>query len=265
MNHRATLLAFWAVLLCAGQYAQADNDRDGTGYYLPVPDANVARAPLDRPLPVQPEVGLTPPHTVGSVCGIDVSHYQGQINWQMTCIDENVRYVYIKATEGSGLVDCNYRKNIREARRNGLLVGSYHFFSPSVSSMMQLRNFTDAVRPYEQDLIPIVDVERRGRCSLGEFHRKLEGLLRGIERVYGVRPIIYTGVNFFNKYLAGRFSRYDFMIARYGEDVPELMEDVRILLWQFTQEGRVAGVSGCVDRSCFLDKYGLQDIMIPRK
>lgn len=220
---------------------------------------------MDRPLPLQQEISLIPPHDVGTVYGIDVSHYQGRINWQIVGIDENVRYVYIKATEGSGLVDCNYKENLREARRNGIPVGSYHFFCPSVSSLMQLRNFTDIVKAHEQDLIPIVDVERRGRCSAGEFHRKLEALLRGIERIYGVRPIIYTGVNFFNKYLAGRYSKYGFMIARYGDDVPELMDDVRILMWQFTQEGCVAGVSGHVDRSCFLDKYGLYDIMLPQK
>ena len=53
------------------------------------------------------------------------------------------------------------------------------------------------------------------------------------------------------------------MIARYGDDVPELMEDVRIVLWQFTQHGSVSGIGGHVDRSCFLDKCGLQDIMLP--
>ena len=232
-------------------------------YRLPQPDPEVPRAGLDRPLSPVPEVRLAQAHNVVRIFGIDVSHYQGKINWQMAALDENVRFAYIKATEGSGLVDNYYRRNVRGARNYGIPVGSYHFFSPSASAMTQLRNFMDVVRPGEQDLIPIVDVERRGKGSLRDFQAKLQNFLTGIERIYGVKPIIYTGVNFFNKYLAGKFSKYDFMIARYGDDVPELMEDVRIVLWQFTQHGSVSGIGGHVDRSCFLDKCGLQDIMLP--
>lgn len=236
-------------------------------YNLPEPDPMPQYAKMDRRLPVQHEPTLHhAQHHASSLYGIDVSHYQGSINWQLASIDKNVRFVYIKATESGGLVDDHYHRNISEARRYGIPAGSYHFFSPTASAMVQLQNFMDNVDPKKQDLIPIVDVEKRGKGSLSDFHNKLQSFLVGVERIFGVKPIIYTGVNFFNKYLAGHFSGYKFMIARYNvEEPPTLNEPVQIVLWQFTQEGSVGGVRGYVDRSCFLDGYGLQDIRIPRK
>ena len=55
--------------------------------------------------------------------GIDVSRYQGDIDWQTVKTDKNVSYVYLKATEGASLVDVTYRYNLTEARKAGLKVG----------------------------------------------------------------------------------------------------------------------------------------------
>lgn len=63
--------------------------------------------------------------------GIDVSHYQGTIDWQRVVRSTNISYVYLKATEGANYVDDTYRRNLTEARRAGLSVGSYHFTAPA--------------------------------------------------------------------------------------------------------------------------------------
>lgn len=181
----------------------------------------------------------------------------------MVATDPNASYVYIKGTESVSHVDDEYQRNIREAKRLGIPVGTYHFFSPKESGLIQFQNFSSVCDYKMQDLIPVVDVEHRGRVSLGYFHTQLKILLEEIERAYGVRPIIYTGVNFYNKYLSGMYKKYRFFIARYNtEEQPELCDDVPIVLWQFTPEGYVNGIKGHVDRSCLLDNYSLQDIMI---
>ena len=105
--------------------------------------------------------------------GIDVSRYQGKIDWQTVKTDKNVGYVYLKATEGASLVDVTYRYNLDEARKAGLKVGCYHFFSPTVAPETQFDNFSANVKLDEQDLLPIIDVETRGRCSLKQFCDKL--------------------------------------------------------------------------------------------
>ena len=171
--------------------------------------------------------------------GIDVSRYQGDIDWQTVKSDKNVSYVYLKATEGASLVDVTYRYNLTEARKAGLKVGCY-----------------------QQDLIPIIDVEIIGKGSAQRFCERLTRFLHMVEEHYGIRPIIYTSSNFYNKYLAGKYTDYKYMIARYAEDIPELTDDIRFVMWQFTANGRIEGINGPVDRSRFMDEYHLGDILI---
>lgn len=196
--------------------------------------------------------------------GIDVSRYQGVIDWDAVGNDRNVSYVYLKATEGASLVDVRYHYNLRGARSAGLRVGCYHFFSPTIDAETQFRNFVSVVKLEEQDLIPIIDVETVGRSNIKRFRERLSKFLRMIEQHYGIRPIIYTSVNFYNKYLAGRYTEYKYMIARYGDVEPFLADDVEFVMWQFTANGRIDGIRGSVDRSRFMDGYHIGDILIRR-
>lgn len=231
-------------------------------YEIPEPDA-LPKAPLpERPQPRIDE--LRPPihHTVAQGQGIDVSHYQGRIDWDEVATDKDITFVYVKATEGGNLEDEFYLRNLYGAKRVGIPVGSYHFFSPTVSALVQLENFRSTVDPRQQDLIPIVDVEKRGKASLAQFQKSLKAFLDGVERMFGVKPIIYTGVNFYAKYLEGKFTGYKFMVARYAEEFPGLSEDVPIVLWQYSSTSYVDGIRGHVDRSVFLDKYSVVDILL---
>ena len=231
---------------------------------LPMPDALPPVAQPDRPLP--PVRELRPPvhHTVNrQQQGIDVSHYQGRINWEEVARSGDVTFAYVKATEGSGYVDDCYLRNLYGAKRVGIPVGVYHFFSPSASALVQLENFRLNVDPRQQDLIPVVDVEKCGRGSIQQFRGRLKSFLDGVERMFGVKPIIYTGVNFYAKYLEGRFTGYRFMVARYAEEFPGLSDDVPVVLWQYSCTSHVDGIKGHVDKSMFLDRYTVADIMLP--
>lgn len=231
------------------------------------PDALMSPLQPATALARQPEVTIRRKrHTTGKR-GIDVSHYQDQINWDAVAEDKDVSYAYIKATEHAGLVDSHFQRNLREARRVGVPVGCYHFFSPTAAPQAQLKNLTSAV-PHlkEHDLVPMIDVEVLGRkTSPAELRSRLRQFLKGVEEYYGVRPIVYTGQNFYNKYLAGHFEDYLFMIAKYSEEMPELEGNAKLALWQYSASGRVKGIRGAVDRSCFIDNYTLRDILIKRK
>ena len=232
-------------------------------YELPMPDTLPPVPQPDRPLPRVADLTGPVHHVTGRGEGIDVSHYQGRIDWEAVARDRTISFVYVKATEGAGWVDDMYLRNLYGAKRVGLPVGVYHFFSPTASALVQLENFRTNVDPREQDLVPIVDVEKRGGGSLAQFQAKLRAFLDGVERMFGVKPIIYTGVNFYAKYLEGRFTGYRFMVARYAEEFPGLSEDVPIVLWQYSQTSRVEGIKGHVDRSIFLDLCTIDDIMLP--
>ena len=110
--------------------------------------------------------GLLPhPRSKYHYDGIDVSHHQGPIDWPLVASDTCIQFVYIKATEGSTHVDTLYQYNIREAKRAGLLVGSYHFLTSSSSMRSQFNNFITQVDSTSQHLLPMVDVEWSGAVS----------------------------------------------------------------------------------------------------
>lgn len=228
------------------------------------PDAPLAPLEPQEPISFDVIAAHQREHYVGAShnMGIDVSHYQGSINWTQVARSGEVSYVYVKATEGSSLVDNTYRTNLTGARRAGLKVGVYHFFSPRVPVPEQVQNFTRNVNLREMDLVPIIDVEHIKGVTKEQLCSRLKKFLEQVERHYGVRPILYTFARFYNNYLSQHFSNYRFMIARYHTDVPELVNDVQFVMWQFTSEGHIAGIRGNVDRSRFMDNYDLQDILL---
>lgn len=198
----------------------------------------------------------------GGLTGFDISHYQGHINWDQLIEDENAGFMYIKASEGSGLQDNMYQRNFAEAKRVGFKVGSYHFFRATATAHEQFKNFMSMVRKEDQDLLPIVDVETIGRgVNMFTFHERLTSLLRLIEMEFGKRPLIYTGQNFYNKYLYGaQYRGYKFMIASYSFEEPVLQSNDDFLLWQYTGHGSARGVRGHIDISRFVRGHSIKEI-----
>lgn len=195
--------------------------------------------------------------------GIDVSHYQERIDWKTVSKDKNVGYVYLKATESNNLVDETYAFNLSEARSNGLKVGSYHFFRPTVDATSQFENFRRIVNKKKQDLLPIIDVEVTGGVTTVTMHARLLELLKLVTKEYGQHPLIYTGKSFYNKYFAGssQYKQYMFMIAQYTTDEPSLSDGNDFIMWQFTAKGSVNGIRGNVDRSCFVGRHSIKEIL----
>ena len=93
--------------------------------------------------------------------GIDVSNHQGKIDWEKVASDKNIQFVYIKVTEGATHVDKSYAHNIKEARKNGLKAGSYHYLRNTSTIRDQFQNFKNVAKKEYQDLIPMVDVEEK--------------------------------------------------------------------------------------------------------
>ena len=81
------------------------------------------------------------------VKGVDVSSYQGEINWEILS-EQNISFAFIKATEGSSLVDKNFAYNFEEAKKTSIAVGAYHFFSYDSKGETQAENFINTVEPY---------------------------------------------------------------------------------------------------------------------
>lgn len=216
-----------------------------------------------RLLPIQ-EISLTSHAHINTTYkeGIDVSHYQGLIDWQQVGQEAQVSYVYIKATEGQSFVDKRYRYNIVQARQAGLSVGSYHFYRPRVSPYEQFENMVTNIRKEEQDLVPMIDVETTGNVSNEELVAGLEELAILLTQYYGKKPLIYTYQNFYNKHLVGALPGHEWMIAKYKDEAPVLTDNLPYMMWQYTQTGRIPGIKGKVDRSRLMGESVLSRLQL---
>jgi len=198
--------------------------------------------------------------TCKHIHGIDISHYQGDIFWN-TVGNANISYCYIKATEGGNNIDSKYEKNVLACRNHGILVGSYHFYRPQVDQQKQINNFLVQCNPQMQDLVPMIDIESVPKgMRVEEFQDSLRKFLKLFKKVYRVTPLIYSGRNFYNKYLHKQVKKYPLMIAQYAKEEPKLADKHKILLWQYTGSGHLNGVKGNIDKSRFLKKGKLKKI-----
>ena len=203
--------------------------------------------------------------TCDHVHGIDLSHYQGEVFWETVGENTKMAYVYLKATEGGDRIDEMYERNINLAHRYGLKVGSYHFYRPKTEQVKQLENFKTQCLPGEQDLIPMIDIETKQGLNTEEFCDSLMKFLTLVEEAYKQKPLLYTGTNFYNKYLQGKIDDYQLMIAQYTEREPVLADERDFTLWQYTGKGSIVGVSGYIDKSRFMGKHGLKEIRFKHK
>ncbi|MES5005544.1 glycoside hydrolase family 25 protein [Prevotella disiens] len=205
--------------------------------------------------------------TCDHVHGLDMSHYQGDVWWETVAKNSNhkLNYVYLKATEGQSWVDKRYYENIQAAKRNGMNVGSYHFYRPNVPQEDQVRNFRAQCRPQDQDLIPMVDIETTSGLNDYALRDSLTKFLDLMTKEYGVRPLVYTYTNFYNKHLVGALAGYKLFIAQYTHREPVLSDGRDIFAWQYTGKGYINGVRGYVDKSRLMGKHSIREIRFPRK
>ena len=201
---------------------------------------------------------------VGEIYGIDVSHHQGKIEWEKVKKWKNKKldFVYIKATEGATYIDKTYKTNIKEAKENDFLVGSYHYFRTTSSIENQFQNFIKTIDKSEQDLIPLIDVEEKTNWTNKEFHKNFKAFLNMVENYFGQKPMIYTVNSFYNLNLSGKYKEYHFLIGRYGENAPNMRDKTSWTIWQFSETGKVKGIPMDVDIDVINDKYNLQDLLI---
>jgi lysozyme len=181
------------------------------------------------------------------VRGIDVSHYQGAIDWPAVAADD-VAFAYVKATEGVEGRDTEFAYNWRGAERAGLRVGAYHYFIFCRSSWAQAHNFL-AVAPRRADALPpAVDLEMarscRVRLSGREMRRELDAYLDVVEAREGRRALLYVTPQFYATYRAYLPRRPLWRRSVLSKPTPASWT-----LWQYLSRGRVAGIRAFVDLS----------------
>ena len=189
----------------------------------------------------------------GKIFGIDVSQYQGTIDWEnLEAIEEQfeIKFVVVRATAGSKKVDRNFKKNWKNLSSTVYIQGAYHYYRPDENSTDQANNFIKNVKLRKGHLPPILDIEKMPKGqSMNKLKEGLQNWLTIVEKEYGVKPIIYTGEKYFEDFLQEDFPNYKFWIANYNPWKEKIEDDY--LMWQFTDKAKLHGVNELVDVNVF--------------
>jgi lysozyme len=196
--------------------------------------------------------GVCMPHGY-KVHGIDISHYQGNINWKMLEQTRQgqfpVQFIFMKATEGGDYSDKRFVANFDSAKAHGFIRGAYHFYNPKTDVNKQADFFINSVKLEPGDLPPVLDIEKKGK-DMKKLQADLKLWLRRIENHYGVKPIIYASYKFKNRYLNDSvFNSYPYWIAHYYVDSVYYKGDWKF--WQHTDVGTLPGIKEQVDLNVF--------------
>ncbi len=162
------------------------------------------------------------------VRGVDVSEYQGEIDWEVLAGQE-LQFAFIKATEGSSYRDPQFAHNWQAAQKSGLAVGAYHFFSFESPGQTQTENFIAAIPKTPGMLPPVVDVEFYGAYKhnlpdVNALQSELNVLLQQLEEYYGQKPILYTTQKAYRYCIEDTFAGYGLWLRSVytkPKDVPQ--------------------------------------------
>ena len=213
-------------------------------------------------------------YTTERIYGIDISRHQHEKGRKRYGIDFSklritslgkrhdaqgrtfpVSFIYIKSTEGTTIRNRYFMSDYMKAKKAGIHVGAYHFFSLKSSAELQAKYFVNHTLFRKGDFPPVLDVEPTDaqiRKMGGDeaLMRRIRIFMEYVEKRTGMRPILYVSQMFINRHMANAADikkKYNVWIARYGQYKP----DVRLVYWQLCPDGRVDGITGEVDINVF--------------
>ncbi len=204
-----------------------------------------------------------PHHGVGDmpsrypVHGVDVSRWQGDVDWRQAR-GAGISFAFIKATEGGDMLDPKFRTYWSDAKAAGLRRGAYHFYYFCRPAEEQARWFIENVPKDFAALPPVLDMEWNPhsptctrRPPRAEVQAEARVFLDTLERHYGRRPIVYTTVDFYADTGIGQLEGTEFWLRSVADHPKEIYPGMHWTFWQYTGTGIVPGFPTPVDINVF--------------
>jgi GH25 family lysozyme M1 (1,4-beta-N-acetylmuramidase) len=199
--------------------------------------------------------------------GIDVSHWQGTIDWAAVA-GSGQRFAFLKASDDTDYEDPTYQANRAAARANGVLVGAYHFARPDDSAgdaVAEADHFVDTASWRQGEMLPVLDLERTGGLSVSELKAWVRAFLGRVKARTGIKAMIYTSPSFWSSNMGDttEFATdgHRLWVAHWTDaSSPRVPADGwggrGWTMWQITSDGSLPGIEGRVD----LDRYRLDTL-----
>lgn len=200
--------------------------------------------------------------------GIDVSHYQEEIDWAKVKAS-GVSFAIIKASQGTDFIDTMFEENFKGALAAGIIPGTYHFHLPSYDALEQAQFYWSVIKDVVGShpcLPPCIDLETAG-ATKAEMNTAVSTFMEEMQRVDGRPGLVYTSPGFWNTYLPVPVlsqyylttskidwaNAYPLWIAHYTTGWPsQVYPWVGWRFWQYTSSGKISGIRTRVDLNYFI-------------
>jgi lysozyme len=134
------------------------------------------------------------------ITGIDVSRWQKEIQWEKA-LSAGLTFAFIKASEGSTIIDSQFHRNMQETANLNIPRGIYHFFRPDKDWKAQANHFTSLIQSYDIELDIVADIERDAGLSKHQLANVVEKFVTHVEDTSGRQLMIYTSPGFWDSHM----------------------------------------------------------------
>ena len=193
--------------------------------------------------------------------GIDVSAWQGKIDWK-TVADYGMGFAILRITEAGNVVDSQFENNLAGCNKYNIPVGVYKYsYAMTIAEIQrEARKVVSTLNGRRIQFPVFLDLEYNDQRSLGsESIHKMAEAFREIVEAAGYKFAIYCNVDWYENVICSHLKKYDFWIARYpSNDDGWLQERLRPdfgVGWQYSSKAKILGISGTVDRNVFYKDY----------
>ena len=198
--------------------------------------------------------------------GIDVSRYQGAIDWARAR-DAGVSFAFLKATEGGDRLDPKFKEFWRGAKQAGVPRGAYHFYYFCRPAIEQARWFVSHVPKERGALPPVLDMEwnpQSPSCKLRPpahtVRREMKVFLNFVRRHYRQTPVVYTTPDFYRDNELSKIEDVSFWLRSVADHPDQTYPGQEWTFWQYTGTGKMSGVEGDTDINAFRgDRYAWKE------
>jgi GH25 family lysozyme M1 (1,4-beta-N-acetylmuramidase) len=192
-----------------------------------------------------------------NVPGIDVSQYDGAIDWPKVK-NAGISFAFARASDGSSASDDTFQTNITQGTAAGVIMGAYHFASPGNGNATTQANYFLSVASHyigKGFLPPVLDLEITNGLTESELNNWALEWLMEVQKQTGIKPIIYASTDFAYSSLNGANSPasvYDLWVASWDISNPGNVSPwTSWLFWQYSDTGSIPGISDAVDLDVF--------------